>query len=118
MLEKIKGMFRKNLQTPATEEQQENNESILEDLKERVREYLKTHKTESQQEYGQLMMKVLSRPNAIPEVSSKPIKVILFTLGYKSKKEIDEAYDKLVKEIKERENKVYTYIDPEKIENY
>ena len=91
---------------------------MIEELREKANEYLKTHETESQQEYGKLMLKVLSRPSEIPEVRSKPIKVMLYSLGYKTKKEMNEAYDKLIKEIKERDNKIYNLVDPDLLENY
>ena len=130
MLRKLKAIVNKYLKPHKTEDQQKPEEikltegqqkpevSILEELKERVREYLQTHTTESQQEYGKIMMDIFSRPYAIPEVDPHPIKVIIFTLLHCTVKEADEVYDKLVKEIKEAENRVYTYVDPEMLERY
>ena len=43
---------------------------------------------------------------------------MLYSLGYKTKKEMNEAYDKLIKEIKERDNKKYNLVNPDLLENY
>ena len=91
---------------------------MLKEVNEGINEYLRTHQTESEQEYGNLMKNILSKPYLIPEVNPKVIKVILCSIGYQNVRENNIAYNKLIKEIKERENKVYTLVNPEMIEEY
>ena len=91
---------------------------MIEEVQERVRQYLKTNTTESQQKFGNLMMRIFSKPHLIPTADPDVIKVLLCALGFDTNKKADAAYDELIKEINERENKIYTYVDPEQLENY
>lgn len=91
---------------------------MIEEVQKGVRDYLDTHKTESQQEYGKIMMNIFSKPYLIPRVKPKVIKVLLCSIGYDTNKKANEAYDKLIKEINERENKVYNLVNPDMLENY
>ena len=72
---------------------------MIEEVQEGVQEYLRTHNTESQQNFGNKMKIIFDKPND-------------------TNKKADEAYDKLIKEIKERDNKIYNLVDPDLLENY
>lgn len=91
---------------------------MIEEVQERVRQYLKTHTTESQQKFGNNMMNIFSRPHLIPTADPDVIVVLLSALGFDTNAKAHAAYDKLIEEINERENKVYNYVDPEQLEKY
>ena len=91
---------------------------MIEEVQERVREYLKTHNTESQQDFGNRMKRIFDKPYLIPRVDPHVIKVLLCAIGYDTNKKANEAYDNLIKEINERENKIYNLVDPDMLENY
>ena len=91
---------------------------MIEEVQEGVREYLKTHNTESQQVFGNRMKRIFDKPYLIPRVDPDVIKVLLCAIGYDTNKKANEAYDNLIKEINERENKIYNLVDPDMSENY
>ena len=91
---------------------------MIEEVQEGVREYLKTHNTESQQVFGNRMKRIFDKPYLIPRVDPDVIKVLLCAIGYDTNKKANEAYDNLIKEINERENKIYNIVDPDMLENY
>ena len=91
---------------------------MIQEVQEGVREYLKTHNTESQQVFGNRMKRIFDKPYLIPRVDPDVIKVLLCAIGYDTNKKANEAYDNLIKEINERENKIYNLVDPDMLENY
>ena len=91
---------------------------MIEEVQEGVQEYLRTHNTESQQVFGNRMKRIFDKPYLIPRVDPDVIKVLLCAIGYDTNKKANEAYDNLIKEINERENKIYNLVDPDMLENY
>ena len=91
---------------------------MIEEVQEGVQEYLRTHNTESQQNFGNKMKIIFDKPNFIPRADPDVIKVLLCAIGYDTNKKADEAYDKLIKDIEERENKKYNLVNPDLLENY
>ena len=61
------------------------------------------------------MMRIFNKPYLIPKADPNVIKVLLSAIGFETNKEANAAYDKLIKEINEKEDKVYNFIDPEKL---
>ncbi len=91
---------------------------MIEEVQEGVQEYLRTHNTESQQNFGNKMKIIFDKPDLIPRADPDVIKVLLCAIGYDTNKKADEAYDKLIKDIEERENKKYNLVNPDLLENY